>query len=354
MEDGRLQAMNKYYSMAIAMSLSFALMYGTYALGFWYGSTLFLKQEAAPGDICTVFFSVLVAAFSIGHSLPVLAEVANAVGASSVVFSIISLEPQIDVYSDEGEKPSKLEGKIFFKDVKFTYPARSDVEVLKGLNLTINAGSVVALVGQSGAGKSTLVGLLMRFYDPTSGEILIDGKNMKDFNLNWLRCQIGVVSQEPVLFGVSIADNIKFGNRDASHEEMVNAAKLANAHEFITNFPNGYETPAGDRGMQLSGGQKQRIAIARALIRDPKILLLDEATSALDNESEKVVQEALDKARKGRTSIIVAHRLSTIRDADMIVVIKNGKVIERGTHQQLKNLQGHYYNLIKKQEEQEE
>lgn len=216
----------------------------------------------------------------------------------------------IDPESDKGEKPIDFIANIEFNNVSFTYPSREQVQVLNNICFKIKSGSTVALVGSSGCGKSTCIQLLERFYDPIEGSILIDNKKITDLNLSWLRNQLGVVNQEPILFGTSIIENIKYGKQDATEAEIITAAKKANAHDFIMELPQRYETLVGNRGSQLSGGQKQRIAIARALVRNPKILLLDEATSALDNESEAIVQAALDKARMGRTTIIVAHRLS--------------------------------------------
>nr|CAD7406898.1 unnamed protein product [Timema cristinae] len=226
------------------------------------------------------------------------------------------------------------------------YTAAVMVTVLQGLNLTINPGETVALVGSSGCGKSTCVQLIQRFYDPIQGSVSLDGVNIKDLNVAWLRSHIGVVGQEPILFQTTIAENIRFGNEQASIDGIVQAAKKANAHDFIAKLPQGYDTLVGERGAQLSGGQKQRIAIARALVRNPHILLLDEATSALDTSSEAKVQAALDKASTGRTTIIVAHRLSTIRQADKIVALSDGQVAEQGTHEQLMALKGHYHDLV--------
>ncbi|ELR52603.1 Multidrug resistance protein 3, partial [Bos mutus] len=242
----------------------------------------------------------------------------------------------------------KFEGNVTLNEVVFNYPTRPNVPVLRGLSLEVKKGQTLALVGSSGCGKSTVVQLLERFYDPLAGTVLLDGHEAKKLNVQWLRAQLGIVSQEPVLFDCSIADNIAYGDnsRPVTMPEIVSAAKAANIHPFIETLPHKYETRVGDKGTQLSGGQKQRIAIARALIRHPRILLLDEATSALDTESEKIVQEALDKAREGRTCIVIAHRLSTIQNADLIVVIENGRVREHGTHQQLLAQKGIYFTMV--------
>ena len=218
--------------------------------------------------------------------------------------------------------------------------------MLDGFNLTVGAGQTFALVGASGCGKSTVIQLLQRFYEPITGEVLVGGRDIRTLNIKWLRGNIGVVSQEPVLFDTTIAQNIMYGKEGATEEEMKEAAINANAHDFISKLPDGYNTLVGEAGTQLSGGQKQRVAIARALIRDPKILLLDEATSALDTESESIVQQALDRARTGRTTIVIAHRLSTIQNADVIASVEDGRVVEMGTHSELMDKGGLYYELV--------
>ena len=248
--------------------------------------------------------------------------------------------------SEEGEKPEKFDSTIEIKGVTFAYPTRPDIKVMEDFSLDIEVGKTYALVGPSGCGKSTIIQLILRFYDPLSGEVLVGGRDVRELNTRWLRQHIGVVSQEPVLFDTTIAENIKYGKEGATDEEMKAAAISANAHDFVSKLPDGYNTLVGEAGTQLSGGQKQRIAIARALIRDPKILLLDEATSALDTESESVVQQALDSAREGRTTIIVAHRLSTIQNADVIASISNGRIVEKGTHSELMDKEGLYYELV--------
>ncbi|KAI0242199.1 ATP-dependent translocase ABCB1, partial [Lamellibrachia satsuma] len=238
-------------------------------------------------------------------------------------------------------------GSVQFKLVRFRYPTRPTVPVLRGLTLKVTPGKTLALVGSSGCGKSTTVSLIERFYEAIGGQVLFDGIDIKQLNLTWTRNQIGIVSQEPILFDCTIAENIAYGDnsREVTMDEIMDAAKKSNIHNFIAQLPLGYNTRVGDKGTQLSGGQKQRVAIARALLRSPKVLLLDEATSALDTHSERVVQEALDKARVGRTCIVIAHRLSTIQDADAIAVFHNGRVVELGTHQQLLARRGIYYDL---------
>jgi len=261
---------------------------------------------------------------------------------------------EIDSSSDVGAKPSSIVGDIEFRDVHFSYPARPEQSIFNGLSLKIKSGQTVALVGPSGGGKSTVVSMIERFYDPIEGQVTLDNMSLKDLNVEWLRDQIGLVSQEPVLFDISIKENIAYGAKNVTQGQIEEAAKMANAHDFIASFPNGYDTQVGDKGAQLSGGQKQRIAIARTLIKNPKILLLDEATSALDSESEFHVQTALDRLLEStnRTTIVIAHRLSTIRDADMIAVVAGGKIVETGNHDELmKNSLGHYRRLVQIQHE---
>ena len=282
----------------------------------------------------------------------------------------------IDSSSDEGLTPAAVQGELVFDNVSFAYPTRSEASVFTGFSLRIAAGKTVALVGASGCGKSTTVQLIERFYDPTSGSLTLDGNDFTKLNVKWLRSQIGLVGQEPALFACSIRENIRYGKRDATQEEIESAARNANCHDFISAFPDGYDTLVGDKGMlkvrarsiffaamiflmfmndvtgaQLSGGQKQRIAIARVLIKQPKILLLDEATSALDSESEGIVQDALDRLLQtsDRTTIIIAHKLSTVKNADMICVVQEGRVAETGTHNQLIAKQGHYFALVEAQ-----
>ncbi|XP_043397021.1 ATP-dependent translocase ABCB1 isoform X2 [Chelonia mydas] len=302
-------------------------------------------------NVFIAFFSVLYAALNIGQSISLAPDFGKAKVSAQRIFQLLDQKPLIDSYSEEGTKLSQFDGNIEFRDIHFVYPTRPEAQVLQGFSLKVNKGQTLALVGSSGCGKSTSIQLLERFYDPIAGQVFADGFDTKYLHLQWLRSKLGIVSQEPILFDCSIAENIQYGDnsRVVSQEEIEEAAKAANIHTFIENLPEKYNTQVGDKGAQLSGGQKQRIAIARALVRNPAVLLLDEATSALDTESEKIVQKALDDARKGRTCIIIAHRLTTVQNADVIAVIHNGKVVEQGTHSQLLAKEGHYYALVNAQ-----
>ncbi|NWW34547.1 MDR1 protein, partial [Panurus biarmicus] len=342
--------MKKSITTNTCLGLSQFFIFGSYALAFWYGTKLTAEDPHYDiGRVLIVFFSVLVGAFSLGQAAPNLENVANARGAAYEVYKIINKKRLIDSSSKEGYKPDKLVGEVEFRNIHFSYPSRPDVQILKGLNLKVQTGKTIALVGASGCGKSTTVQLLQRFYDPDQGEITLDGRDIQTLNTKWLRENIGIVSQEPVLFATTIAENIRYGREDISDAEIEQAAKEANAFDFISRLPAKFNTMVGERGAQLSGGQKQRIAIARALARNPKILLLDEATSALDTQSESIVQAALDKARAGRTTIVIAHRLSTIRTADTIAGFENGVVVEQGTHSELMLQKGVYYSLVMQQ-----
>ncbi|XP_048366711.1 ATP-dependent translocase ABCB1 isoform X2 [Sphaerodactylus townsendi] len=349
LEDAKNIGIRKAVTANISIGFAFLLIYASYSLAFWYGSTLVLYEGYSIGKILTVFFAVLIGAFSIGQATPNIEAFANARGAAYAVFNIIDNEPQIDSFSETGYKPDTIKGNLQFQNVCFNYPSRPDVKVLQSLNLNVNSGQTVALVGSSGCGKSTTVQLIQRFYDPQEGLITIDGQDIKTLNLRYLREIIGVVNQEPVLFATTIAENIRYGRENVTMEEIEKAVKEANAYDFIMKLPDKFETVVGERGAQLSGGQKQRIAIARALVRNPKILLLDEATSALDTESEAVVQAALDKAREGRTTIVIAHRLSTVRNADLIAAFEDGVITEQGTHNELMKKEGVYFKLVSMQ-----
>lgn len=280
-------------------------------------------------------FSLLLVFRSLGQAAPDMTAFVRAKAAAYSIFEMIERDSVIQKDSTHGKTLSKIEGHIKFHEVSFCYPSRPDVIIFDRLNLDIPAGKIVALVGGSGSGKSTIISLIERFYHPFTGEILLDNINIQNFDVKWLRKQIGLVNQEPVLFATTIRENILYGKDDATDDEIVQAAKLSEALSFVNNLPDKFETQVGERGVQLSGGQKQRIAISRAIVKNPSILLLDEATSALDAESEKTVQEALDRVMVGRTTVVVAHRLSTIRNADIIGVVQDGKIVEIGSHEEL-------------------
>ncbi|GFT57778.1 ATP-dependent translocase ABCB1 [Trichonephila clavipes] len=318
-----------------------------YGLTMYYGSYLVSEGEITYANLLKVLEGVMLGVMMIGQTVAFAPDYQKAKISAVRIFRLLDLKPKIDTFSNEGKKLHNVKGYINFQKVHFNYPSRPKVKILRGLSLDIEPGKTVALVGSSGCGKSTCVQLIERFYDTQHGSVFVDDENVREMNVANLRSHIGVVSQEPVLFSYSIAENIAYGDNSKPMDmnKVIEAARQANIHNFITTLPQGYDTPVGDKGTQLSGGQKQRVAIARALLRDPKILLLDEATSALDAESEKVVQDALDKARSGRTCLVIAHRLTTIQNADVIMVIHKGKVVEKGTHQELLNKKGHYYNL---------
>ncbi|KAH8647770.1 P-loop containing nucleoside triphosphate hydrolase protein [Xylariales sp. PMI_506] len=333
-------------------SMFYALSQGIYcfctALGFWYGGTLLGKHEYTVFQLFVCFTEVIFGANAAGSIFSNAPDMAKAKSAAAEFMKLFNRVPSIDVWSDKGELVEKVEGKIEFRDVSFRYPTRPGHPVLSGLNLTVEPGQYVALVGSSGCGKSTTIALLERFYDVLSGGIYVDGNDISRLNVNSYRSQLALVNQEPVLYLGSIRDNIVMGSNDqnVTDDAVMAACKDANIYDFVLSLPEGLDTMVGSKGSMMSGGQKQRIAIARALLRNPKILLLDEATSALDSESEKVVQDALDMASRGRTTIAVAHRLSTIQRADMIFVFDQGSLIETGTHHELIRRKGHYYELV--------
>ncbi|CAL5405665.1 unnamed protein product [Camellia sinensis] len=330
---------------------SMGVIYVSWAFQAWFGSILVSKKGEQGGHVFVAGFNP-----NILTALPNLTAITEAKAAATRITEMINREPAIDSEDKKGKALSYVRGEIEFQGVYFSYPSRPDTPILQGLNLRIPAGKTLGLVGGSGSGKSTIISLLERFYDPIEGEILLDGYKIRKLHLKWFRSQMGLVNQEPILFATSIQENILFGKEGASMDEIVTAAKAANADDFIVKLPDGYETQVGQFGVQLSGGQKQRIAIARALIREPKIMLLDEATSALDSQSERTVQEAIDQASVGRTTIVIAHRLSTIRMASLIVVLKSGKVVESGTHDELVQMNGEeggvgeYYRMVQLQQ----
>jgi ATP-binding cassette subfamily B (MDR/TAP) protein 1 len=339
----------KAHLSALTVGGLFFFMFAIYAITWWYGGKLIRGHEMYVGELLTVFMNIIWGIMGFGFIAQILPDVMKAKGAAAGIFALLDRVPEINTNEGIGLTLPQIDGKITFQNVSFAYPTRSDTKVLRKLNLVINKGQSVALVGPSGSGKSTVIQLLERFYDPLNGTVMIDDIDIKDFDLKWFRRNVGLVSQEPTLFSGTITENILFGNPDATFEEVENAAKMANAYDFITKQPNGFNTLVGEKGTQLSGGQKQRIAIARAVLKNPKILLLDEATSALDTESERLVQSALDNLMKGRTTIIIAHRLSTIRNTNVICVMMNGKIVEQGTHDQLLELNGVYTSLAAKQ-----
>ncbi|TFK28078.1 multidrug resistance protein 1 [Coprinopsis marcescibilis] len=340
------------------LAVFFFVIYSAYALAFYFGTTLILAGQANPGEIINVIFAILIGSFSLALLAPEMQAITHGLGAAAKLYQTIDRVPDIDSSNEGGLKPKEVVGEITLEHVNFSYPSRPTVPVAQNLSLNFKAGKTAALVGASGSGKSTVVSLVERFYDPIDGSVKLDGIDVKDLNLKWLRSQIGLVSQEPILFATTIKGNVAHGLINTPFENATEEVKFqlikdacvkANADGFISKLPDGYDTMVGERGFLLSGGQKQRIAIARAIVSDPKILLLDEATSALDTQSEGVVQDALDKAAAGRTTITIAHRLSTIKDADIIYVMGDGQVLESGTHNELLASEGAYARLVQAQ-----
>ncbi|KAG5407101.1 hypothetical protein IGI04_013220, partial [Brassica rapa subsp. trilocularis] len=322
-----------------------------WALLVWFTSVVVHKGIANAGESFTTMLNVVIAGLSLGQAAPDVSAFVRAKASAHPIFQMIERDKAAKTSAKSGRKLSKVDGHIQFTDVTFSFPSRPDVVIFDKLNLAIPAGKTVALVGGSGSGKSTVISLIERFYEPTSGAVLLDGNDIKELDIKWLRGHIGLVSQEPALFATTIRENIMYGKDDATDEEIGRAAKLSEAFSFINNLPEGFETQVGERGIQLSGGQKQRIAISRAILKNPSILLLDEATSALDAESEKNVQEALEGVMVGRTTVVVAHRLSTVRNADVIAVVHEGKIVEFGNHENLvSNPDGAYSALLRLQE----
>ncbi|KAL2884747.1 lipid A export ATP-binding/permease protein msbA [Ceratocystis lukuohia] len=349
----------KYLVYSVMYSIEFFLILGAYGLAFWQGIHRYMSGEFDDlGKIVTVIFTVIVAAQSLTQLAPQAMVLSKAIAAANEIFHVIDRKSAIDSLSESGLKPQSINGNIKLENVHFAYPSRPDVPVLKGLTLDIPAKKTTALVGSSGSGKSTIVGLVERWYVGQQGRITLDGVEISDLNTKWLRSNVRLVQQEPTLFSGSIYENVAYGlsstrsfNSEEEQRSLVQeACKAAFAHDFIMKFPMGYDTVLGEKGATLSGGQKQRLVIARSIISDPSILLLDEATSALDPNAERVVQLALNNVSKGRTMVVIAHRLSTVRDADNIVVMDKGQIVEQGTHQQLMDSQGAYYCLVKAQD----
>jgi ATP-binding cassette subfamily B protein len=325
------------------------VMIGYSAMGavLWFGGRQVVAGGLTVGELTQFTIYTMIVAFSLSTLADLWSDFMRAGGASQRVFELIDRDPAI--VGGDGTLPDQVEGRIELRGVTFAYPTRPDVTVLDNVNIVLEPGTVTALVGPSGAGKTTISTLIPRLYDPVEGAVMIDDSDVRSVDLAWLRSSIGVVAQEPLLFSTTIEANIRYGREDAGHDEIEAAARVANAHDFITDLPEGYETEVGERGVQLSGGQKQRVAIARALLKDPPILILDEATSALDAESEALVREALERLMKDRTSIVIAHRLSTVRNADRVVVVDGGMVIESGSHADLMESDGVYRRLVQHQ-----
>lgn len=308
-------------------------------------------QEMSTGDLTSFLLYTTFSAYSLSRLSQTYFDILRALGVAERVQHLVHRKP---LFTSSGHVPTasvidNVRGHIEFKNVDFTYPSRPNKAVLNNLDLDLHPGEVLALVGPSGGGKTTIANLILRFYDPDSGTVSIDGVDLRHIDPAWLRDHVSVVSQEPILFATTIRENIAYAVPNARMEDIVQAAMEANAHDFILSFPKGYDTLVGERGHQLSGGQKQRISIARALLQQPKILLLDEATSALDAESEHLVKKALDRLMKGRTVLVIAHRLSTVQSADRVCVISKGRVTEQGTHTQLMQIDGVYKRLVERQ-----
>lgn len=340
----------------IGLGTSQSLMSCTWALDFWYGGRLISQGYISSKALFETFMILVSTGRVIADAGSMTSDLAKGSDAVGSVFAVLDRYTRIEPEDPDGYQPEKdkITGEVEIRHVDFAYPARPDVLVFKSFSINIEAGKSTALVGPSGSGKSTIIGLVERFYDPLKGSVKIDGRDIRSYHLRVLRKHIALVSQEPTLFAGTIRENIAYGGggSESDHKveesEIMEAARAANAHDFIAGLKHGYNTWCGERGVQLSGGQKQRIAIARAILKNPAVLLLDEATSALDSQSEKVVQDALERVMVGRTSVVVAHRLSTIQNCDLIAVLDKGKVVEKGTHSSLlgKGPSGAYYSLV--------
>ncbi len=315
---------------------------------FWSGARMVAAGGLTAGSLISFLFYTMQMAYGLSALAELWTDIQRASGAAERVFELLQRQPTIPLSG--GKTLAKVDGTVRFDRVDFAYPSRPDVQVLRSFDLSLDAGRVVAVVGPSGAGKSTVASLLYRLYDPVGGSVTLDGHSLTELDAQWLRRQIGVVAQEALLFSTSIAENIRYGSPEASNAAVEAAARLASAHEFISTFPDGYQTEVGERGIQLSGGQKQRVAIARAILKDPRILILDEATSALDAKNEHLVKEALERLMKGRATLVIAHRLSTVKDAHQVVVLDaGGRVAQRGTHASLVAVDGPYRRLVERQ-----
>ena len=340
-------ARRRAYASSTFMGAASAGVYAAAAAVLGYGGVLVARGELSPGALTAFLVYTLLMAMSLGALADLWAEVMKSLGAAEKVLALVERVPAMPLAG--GARPEACRGEVRYEAVQFAYPTRPDAEVLRGVDLTVAAGEVVALVGPSGAGKTTLGALLCRLYDPTTGRVLLDGHDLRELDPGWHRGQMGVVAQEPVLFSTTVEENVRYGRPGATHEQVVEACRWAHAHEFVAAFPEGYGTRVGERGQQLSGGQRQRLAIARAILRDPRILLLDEATSALDAESEGLVRDALARLMRGRTTLVIAHRLSTVAGADRVVVVDGGQVVEVGSHAELLRGAGLYRRLVERQ-----
>ncbi len=335
--------------LTIAQFIGFGMVAGFAAVCFvlWFGGREVLLNELSVGDLSQFLLYLMLVAIGVGSLGTLWGDFMSGVGASTRVFEILEHNSNVQ---DDGQILQKMNAQIEFKNVSFSYPTRTDILVLNDLSFKMNNGETIALVGSSGSGKTTIASLIPRFYEPTTGQIFLDDILLSDLKPSWLRQHIGIVSQEPVLISSTIIENIKYGKPDATDQQVIAAAQAANAWEFIQRFPEGLNTKVGEKGLQLSGGQKQRIAIARALLKDPKILILDEATSSLDTASEHLVQEALHRLMQGRSTLIIAHRLNTVKSADRILVLKNGQIVQEGKHEDLSKItDGFYYQLLQRQ-----
>ncbi|GAA5911249.1 ABC transporter ATP-binding protein [Sporobolomyces salmoneus] len=354
--DAPMKTSNKVAIWSSALyALSQSLSFWVIGLIFWYGARQLADGEVSQRDFFVAMISVVFGSIQAGNVFSFVPDMSKARGAASTFVTLVDSRPEIDAEDPSGEQfdLAQSQGHIRFENIHFRYPTRPHVRVLRGLDIEVKPGQFAAIVGPSGSGKSTTIQLIERFYDPLTGRVVVDGHDISTLNVQSYRRAISLVSQEPTLYAGTVRFNITLGAHvpaeQVTEEEVIRACKQANIHDFVMSLPDGYDTQVGGKGAQLSGGQKQRIAIARALVRDPKILLLDEATSALDSESEKVVQTALDQAAKNRTTIAIAHRLSSIQNADVIFVLADGKVAERGNHEELLRKRGIYFELVAQQ-----
>ncbi|NLC52560.1 MAG: ABC transporter ATP-binding protein [Firmicutes bacterium] len=343
-ENFRAKVRSEQYGASLTSIIEFITAFSFTSI-LWYGGYQVMKGYLEAAELIA-FFALLLTIMSPISSLSKLSTtIQRALAAAERIFELIEINSPKLVEEKKAKRLDKVEGRLEFQDISFAY--NKGEEVLNGISFTIEPGQILALVGPSGAGKTTIADLIPRFYHPTAGQILLDGTEISELNLDFLRSQIGIVPQETVLFSGTLRNNIRYGKLDATEEEIIAAATAANAHDFISSFPQGYDTIVGERGVGLSGGQRQRVAIARAILKHPRLLILDEATSALDTESEILVQEALNRLMKNRTTLVIAHRLSTIKNADKIIVLAQGRIVETGTHDQLMAKGGLYYSLYK-------